>query len=181
MGIIATLLNCQLTDKQEALAQELLLAHSKATVNTENLSKHVYANATFGSSNPMNGVAAALMSTGGPHAPVSYTRNALFTSPELGLAILDEQGAKLPGFGNNFFKHGTDPSFFKVWDMLEKTQERKTLDIWQKRLEDARGKHLYPNAAGITAAVAEHLKVVSPLENWFFIAGRSSAWLQITF
>lgn len=168
-----------LSDEQASMASMLFEAHFKAAKDNDNLSKGVYCGALAGSGNEVQAVSAALLTTGSRHAPVIAARQLIFEQAPNVVEdtiknILRVKGM-VPGFGNSFFKDRIDPAFQPVFNALEGSMAGQRLDFAWRQIP----KKIFPNAAGITAAVAYHCGLPSPLELWFFIAPRTAAWLSL--
>jgi len=193
----------------ERLMLMLQEAHYQAAMKNSSISQSVFINAMTGSGNAVSSVAAALLSIGGKHAPITETRESL----QMMLSDVDQftsywnhavkLGGKINGLGNSFFKDRIDPAFSPVNDFLRQVHHDNDLGltyvdsyaeiantIIKNRREsdkDSSGElikeeyvPLYPNAALITAAITEFLGGVPNFENWFFIAGRSRAFLEMS-
>lgn len=192
----------------ERLMLMLQEAHYHAAMNNDNISKSVFINSFVGSGDAVHSVAAALLSTGKKHAPISETREHL----QMMLHDTDnfvnfcnhliKNKGKIPGVGNSFFKSDVDPSFVPVNDFFKQIHNENNLgmtyidsyaDIVNRVIKSRREKdqkeellipveykYLHPNAALITAAITEFLGGIPNFENWFFIAGRSRAFLEMS-
>jgi len=185
------------------LMEELQEAHYQAAMSNQNISKMAALNCFHGSDNPMNAIASGLLSTGGIHGPLTETRELLrmyAQDSDFCIAYMRDMvkgGGKIPGLGNSFFKDKIDPSFQVVYDLYNRTR----LDLYSESTDDditpvnirefARdanlaieqalgiNKNLQLNASAITAGIVELLGGCKYIENWFFIAGRSRAWIEI--
>lgn len=166
-------------------------AHQKAATNNSNISLAVTLNAFVGSGNPVGSVAAGLLSIGGTHGPITYARETLneFWVLHNNVAFCKESlldgfykeiqlSGLIPGLGNSFYKDQIAPEFQHTCAKLKEMGESKSIDEYTKAFNSFLQKELYPNAALITAAVANCIGMPTPMENWFFITGRSLAWLE---
>lgn len=181
--------------KIKELCEALEQAHHDAAINNNNISKNVCLAAYEGSNDPIKGVAAGLLSIGGKHGPLSETRHifAMFKlNTDNAIRMFDAEvraGQKIPGVGNSFFKESIDPAFNDVYikyiELCGILNSRNYILEYSNAVSASvskfRGQEtkLFPNAALITAGVAELLNLIPFFENWFFISGRSRAWLEI--
>lgn len=187
--------------KAQQLSSELHLslqkAHYMAGLNNPSISRQVFDAAYQGSGNITQSICSGLLTTGAIHGPLTEAREFLYTfeqnTEQMKRVIenLIRQGEKVPGLGNSFFKDSIDPAFQTTYDLYTKLYEFATggdtanpldhLSAWTNasitRFKE-KPSHLFPNAAGITAAVCNLLKAVPFYENWFFISGRSKAWIE---
>jgi hypothetical protein len=128
-------------------------AHYKAGLNEECLSTHVFLNAYLGSQSVTQSIAAALLSTGETHGPISATRESLqFMKQEKESFIkythtLAQRGGKILGLGNSFHKDKIDPVFQPCVDFYR--QLHIDLGIGQSDMDEY---------AGISNTVLSQLK-----------------------
>lgn len=164
-----------------------LSAHQIAATSNHNISLVASLTAFSGSNNPVGAVAAGLLSIGGIHGPITYTRLKLRQFWSIRNKEPDSEGqfvetlasvGKIPGLGNSFHKNQIAPEFQHTYAKLRDMGEAKVMDAYTTAFNSFLQKELYPNAALITAAVANAIGMPSPMENWFFITGRSLAWLE---
>lgn len=180
------------------LMEALIEAHYQAAINNANISKMAALNCFAGSDNPMVAIASGLLSTGGIHGPLTETRELLrmhSQDKKFCLAYMTDMvkgGGKIPGLGNSFFKDKIDPSFQPVYDLYSEAwsnvyAERPDSLLYSFNVDAnfaislAKGTDasLYLNASAITAGVVELLGGCKYIENWFFVNGRSRAWIEI--
>lgn len=161
-------------DSRELL-KALFLAHQRAAIG-QNASCVNFLNAINGSGQLMPAICAALLTTGGRHAPVLKARE-LLQKPYLANEILDS-GLKVPGFGHSIFKDQTDPAFLPVTSRINDVNLLNRITDIKETIIENTGHTLYPNAAIITAAVAETLKLPPMMELWLFIVCRTYAWIN---
>jgi citrate synthase len=177
------------------LMEELQEAHYKAALDNQNISKMAALTVFDGSDNPMNAIAAGLLSTGGIHGPLTETRELLRMynqDKDFCIAYMTDMvkgGGKIPGLGNSFFKDKVDPAFSPALELYVQTcndlgEDSLVINFAKDAnlaIEQAKGvnKNLYLNASAITAGITELLGGCKYIENWFFIAGRSRAWIEI--
>jgi citrate synthase len=119
------------------------------------------------------------MTLGGPiHGPTKEARELIYgwESEEIREALND--GHRLPGWGNAFFKDSTDPAWAEVEALLrEKYEEHAAkLDTITELIEGVKGKKFYPNAAAYTAVTAHIIGLPLGLEIMLVILGRLPAW-----
>ncbi len=191
------------SDDGKRLIYLLQDAHYQAGMNNQSLSLDVFQRALVGSGNATQAVAAGLLSIGVKHGPITETREMVqfmlkdhgqFTDYAHNVVRNDTY---FPGLGNSFFKTGIDPAFQEVNDFyrqlhmendLGKTYVDTYAEIINHVINHARleknadlipqSTELFPNAALITAGIAEFLGAKPNFENWFFISGRTRAWLE---
>lgn len=176
------------SDKQ-LLLSSLEEAHKNAALNNvNNASRAVCLTAYQGSGNPIQALAAGLLTTGDKHAPIVQTRKDLEFFQKNRLWIWDMSSSyKFNGVGNSFFKKEMDPSFIKVYEMyyeLSKSEDTllyKYVSDVSDFLSSRKGKHIYlfANAAGITAAIAILLNLPPLWELKAFAKGRMDAWIEL--
>lgn len=171
-------------------------AHYNAGLNNPSISRQIFQEAYNGSGSVIQAVCAGLLSTGSKHAPLTETRELLqffIQDNEAATKVIQtriQNGYMIPGLGNSFFKDSVDPVFQEVveeYRMLHLSiyQGPPVLDLFCDRVNEALSRHkdrpvqLYPNAAGITAAICELVGGDPFIENFFFISARSRAWLKI--
>ena len=173
-------------------------AHYNATLNNpDNISRKVFEYAYSGSGSLIQAISAGISSIGDRHAPLEEARALIIAfknDPKdavrnvfAGLAM----GQKIPGFGNSFFKDGIDPSFAEAYDAYTKAYFEiypddaetlldsvlKTVNEGRMRLKPC--KPIYPNAAGITAAICELCNLYLGTEVALFVEARVKAWVVI--
>lgn len=163
---------------QERILQTLRRAHyTAATVNDNVSSAIVKQIARVGKPLP-EAIAAALLSVGELHAPVTQARVLLFRGTDEQIEIELKSGRRAPGFGNSFFKDGIDPA----WRDMDVLIEKEFQDTWKRLwaiaelIRSVKGKMIYPNAAAYTAIVAHHLNMAWGAEPMLVIMGRLPAW-----
>jgi len=159
----------------------LLDAHfDAASKNIGNLSAVVAKIAYDGSGDSLSAITAGLNTIGYRHAPVVAARNIFANAIENATTGWIEylvMGSKIiPGFGHSHYKDRIDPIFQPCYDVLS-DGSKTIIEAFRKALGELRGKDLYPNAAMITAALATELGLPPFMELWFFIAGRTPAWI----
>ena len=177
------------------LMEELQEAHYRAALDNQNISKMAALVVFDGSDNPMNAIAAGLLSTGGIHGPLTETRELLrmySQDKDFCIAYMTDMvkgGGKIPGLGNSFYKDKVDPAFDGCVQMYVQTcKDLGTEPLMVNFAKDANeailtakgiDKNLQINASLVTAAITELLGGCKYIENWFFVAGRSRAWIEI--
>lgn len=163
-------------DRRFALLRELWEAQKNSVwENSNNASNETIRQASAASLSLSNTLAAAMLTTGGHHAPVIQARRIVFrTQPRY------EDGVIVPGFGNSFWKDRVDPVWLQVLDMILSgfPEETKKINDWSDVLRAA-GKSFHPNAACMTAAVAEIVMWPEGLEPLLVIEPRIAEWAQL--
>lgn len=162
-----------------ALLDALVLGHRTAAKNNANLSKTVCIQASWGSGHFRQGAAAAILTLGLTHAPLTAAREVFE------LADLDQvtqqvkNGQIVPGFGNSFFRDHIDPAFKPVHMELGKNYERqyRRLEELTKAVWDG-GKKVWPNAALYTAVVCSAVGFPKGVEEVLFLLPRLPVWAE---
>jgi len=168
------------SDEQNSLFLTLLDCHRRAALDNNNLSSMAVKCSANGGAPFQTQVIAGLATVGVIHAPVTYARNILFGASykrNWWMSILAD-GHPVPGFGNSFFKDRIDPAFQPAFDALS-GEFREYLSETASNISSVKGCQLYPNAASITAAVAESLNLPLGAEVLIFVIGRSAGWLTL--
>lgn len=173
--VFSQLLGVDLSDWHVELILRTLSAHYVASKANSNMSKMCYVNSHFGSGNALMGVIGGISTLGGAHGPITKARQVIFQSKTI--SELLESGQKVPGYGGSFFKDFTDPAFEAVCEFIHSNENFKILQDGAEEVNNHKGRTIvFPNAAGITACVAEILNLPDHMENWFFLAGRIPQW-----
>lgn len=169
-----------LETKEVELLSRLFQAH-EASVFRPNVSSEMVCAAAVGSGDYTKALAAALMTIGGLHGPITQTYSLLEdSSPDyLTVKILDA-GQKVPGWGNSFAKAQIDP----LWVGVDEWLRLNALPLWEKidlvtRTLNNAGKLIYPNPGCYTAAAALALGIPSPVAPWLFVQGRLGGWTRL--
>lgn len=169
-----------LSETETALFMALFDAHYKS-VFRDNPSSVTMQIAASSSNDYVQSLCAALLTTGGPHAPLVETGRLLEHDHPDRLAILMiEAGDKVPGWGNGFVKDGIDPLWQPVHDLIEKhwPVELARLDAVTGVLRDA-GKMIWPNPSAYTALTGIILKLPLAALPWLFVASRLNGWTKL--
>jgi len=163
-------------EKVARLVELVFEAHQVAAKNNASASSEAVCMAAGGSGSFRQAVVAALMTLGIRHGPIGAARLVFTTDSYHSI----ESGAKIPGWGNSFFKDGIDPAWQKVDDYLKEhfEQEWSKVDAVTNELHAA-GKRIYPNAAIYTAIACELCHVPAGLEELFFILPRLPVWAEL--
>lgn len=186
----------------ENLMEILIQCHAVAGYENESISRLCALAAFDGSGSPIQAIASGLLSTGFKHAPITQARESLL------LMEFNPQGfdtdvkyrvsnrIKIVGIGNSFFKDRIDPAFqdayngyCEVFRMVQKLEKKdpgamNPIETYCRRVNAVIRAHkpthndLYPNAALITAGIANLLNMDQYFELWPLIAGRSRSWLK---
>lgn len=171
------------TAHEESLLECLFRCHSDSSQKNQNFSTEVvkaYSRLTE-NQDPMPGLIAGLMSTGGKHAPILQARRTLFYTSDEAVKAMIRGGVKIPGFGNSFFKDCIDPS----WEPLHAMFIDMDIPAWDRVLEVGSwiaaitGNSPSPNAAAFTAVIAEHLRLDMNATLWLFLVPRTAVWLTL--
>jgi citrate synthase len=168
------------TESERALLDALFLAHHRSAWR-ENPSSVTVLNAASGSGELGKAIAAAILCTGGKHAPLAQTVEFLSLEDPAGMVPkMLEAGQKVPGWGGTFQKDSFDPILTEMDHLLNLSWPliyRKLFSVTD-RLQ-RHGKILWPNPSAYTACVALALGLPAQLAPYLFIAARLSAWTQI--
>lgn len=165
---------------ERALHAALMKAHD-ASARRENISTVTLLNAGIGSGNYANGIAAACLSIGGPHAPLQQSMALLMVDDPVGQAkMLMDHGLRVPGWGNSFVKGLPDEKWQEVDDLLRKHYPDLHGRIWDvTKFLHKSGKLVFPNPSIYTAACAMAFQMPPVLAPYLFIAGRLNAWTEM--
>ena len=172
-------------NKDEQLLDVLFEAQASAARNNQNASSVAVKMAGMGSGSFDKAVIAAICMIGSIHAPVSQTRELMFDRDietiEGKIIAIVQNGGKVPGFGNSFYKDSIDPSFLNIAEYINSNYERTRNRIFWAGVyvEKATGTLLFPNAAMFTAATADILGFPKGVESLLFIASRLPVWAEI--
>lgn len=152
--------------------------HQQAALKNPNASSAAYQNALMGSGNVENGIASAILTLGKNHGPISEARVVFVEWSRHEFGIVND-GYKVPGFGNSFFRGRIDPSFEPLDTLLrcDFSHLSNRIDELTKWMQAY--KPLYPNAAMYTAAVCHAAKIKPGLESALFIMARIPAWINL--
>jgi hypothetical protein len=169
--VIAWWRSSPLTTHEQAILHACLAAHH-AAAQRENISTSVLHAALQGSGSLPQALCAAILSTGGVHAPLIQTHALLSCddAPAVAAAMLDH-GARVPGWGSSFAKGAPDP-------LLDEIAQYHDLGLVTGVLH-RRGLMLYPNLSAYTAATAITLGIPAEGCLWLLIQGRLAAWVAL--
>lgn len=155
-------------------------AHDQSAMR-DNVSSVTVQNVSLGSGNYLNAICAAILSTGGKHAPIIPTIELLegtgqTEAVERMLAI----GAKVPGWGNSFVQDDIDP-IWKGVDAKLKENHGPIHDVMGTitRVLHANNVMIYPNPSAYTAACAIVLGIPKHAAPYLFVACRLERWSYI--
>jgi len=176
----------QFKQSADLLVESLIESHyNAARQNTQSISTSTFLNAYAGSGNVTQAIASALLTTGTMHAPLTSTRKVLdnfIATGDVYTARIN-QNSRFLGLGNSFFKNKIDPSFQQTYEKLslfyELNQANNVLSLYVDKCNRQLNKVLYPNAAGITAAVCIACKLDTFSEISIFTTGRIKGWLAL--
>lgn len=157
----------------------LVKAHYQAATTNNNVSSAIVAQIGAVGGTFERAVAAALLSLGDVHAPVTQARYILFeATDDVEITAQLKVGYKIPGYGNGFYKDSIDPAFEEFFKYIEKNYP----EIWKRVLHvgalifKKKGKTIYPNAACATGIAAEILNIPRGTEVQLLLMGRLPAW-----
>lgn len=167
-----------LTTEQLDLLNAVLEAHDQSSFRT-NISSVTVLNAYAGSSSYGCAIASALLTLGGPHAPLAETFDLLNDpAPMLTVETMLGLGMKIPGWGSSFSKLKPDPAWALVDGLLKGSELHKTIEAITNALLAA-GKRVFPNPSCYTAAAAIVLGIPRAMCAYLLILGRLNAWSRI--
>ena len=169
-------------DSEKQLLMDLLIdAHSRAATDNANASSLTFINALYGSGRMENAIAAAMLTIGAKHGPISDARIIYEYATADFIKETVSAGEFIPGFGNSFYKDDIDP----VWKGVDRYLSIKFAPahkrIWELHsIMESCGKKLYPNAALYSAAVCSICGVKPGTEVAIFAIARISAWASMS-
>ena len=127
-------------------------------------------------------VAAALLTTGGIHAPVKEAQEefSIFRNNDR----LSEDIDKVPGFGSAWYKNQPDPVIEDFFNTLPDTCDEgaelvATVEEYTDAVQRMYERFIYPNAGLATAVANIALKRPSNMAMGLVIQGRISAWEEL--
>jgi len=161
------------------LLDACLKAHHESALRG-NCSHHALVMSAVGSGDYFKSIAAALLTLGGTHAPLTQTYDLLAAPNALELveqAIHDKR--RVPGWGNTFYKGTPDPAWIECAVKLAEDAPvlTATIDSITKYLHIC-GKNIYPNPSCYTAAVALTLGIPRAAVGVILLQGRLRAWTE---
>jgi|SRR5580693_2770814 citrate synthase len=169
-----------LNERQSKLLGLTVIAHQQACYNNQNASKEICRCIAQCGGRLENGIASAILSLGGSHAPLldardTYLHGNRFT---IGDKLSRKKGYKVPGFGNSFFKDHIDPAWVPVRSFIKEefTLSFDRITQLSGDVAEATGKTLFPNAALFTAVVCEICEIPAGMESTIFILSRLPIW-----
>lgn len=161
-------------DLEAPLVRAVLDAHATAARDNQNVSRVACEIAKAGSGDLVKGVIAALATLGQAHGPIAQAREVIFRGDPA--ALLDD-GERVPGWGNSFFRDRVDPAWHRVEQLIRADHPAEATDLDEiTSLLHKRGKRIWPNAAAFTAVAAEVSGMPPGTEAALFIAGRLPVW-----
>lgn len=171
-------------------AGELDLLHTLFKAHDElarraNVSTWVAVNGALSSGDFEKGIAAAILTTGGTHAPLAECFDfivgvgILLPAAQKAIIMIDQK-KKVPGWGSDFAKDGPDPLLEGVHGKLIEANPafHRLIDSVTQAMHE-HGKMVWPNAGCYTAAVAVTLGIPRIVVPYLFIAGRLAAWADL--
>lgn len=167
-----------LNEQEGHLLQACVVAHASSATR-DNISAVALRLAAAGSGDYARALAAALVSIGGPHAPIVQAYDLIAEpEPEVTAASMLDAGRRVPGWGSSFAKGKPDPIWTPVDAALRVVSPYIGVKL-DKVTEVMKAKNVYPNPSVYTAATAMALRMRKELSPWIFIAGRLNAWTTI--
>lgn len=149
-------------------------SHVSATnSNVQNASNVAVSVSATSSLSVVSAIASGVLAMGGLHAPITAARNVIFRRASIPIP----NGMIVPGFGNSFWKDRIDPAWQGVADHIQSEYPDTWAHIqdWSNVLLRNGSAHL-PNAAALTAAVAEIVDWPLGAEAVLAIQPRISLW-----
>lgn len=174
-----------LTLEEVDLLNALMVAHDSCT-RRNNVSTWVAVNAATSSGDYEKAIAAAILTTGGKHAPLGKCSSFLMRRT-LGLTTIQDDMAEhdgiAPGWGSDFVKGQADPALTPLHDLIsghgkEGARLAAQLDLVTAHLV-GKGKNIFPNAGCYTAAVGLLLGIPVFVLPFLFILGRLASWTDL--
>jgi citrate synthase len=165
-------------DESEELLTLLGEGHRRAAHGNDNASSQAVRMAAVCGVPFESAIASAVLTFGVKHAPISETRHFLYRLTEAQQDQWIQSVAKVPGWGNSFYKSSIDPSFAPIDHHLRKHWpiHAKRLMSVGDRIFASKGYMLCPNAASFTAVVAEIIGVPTGTEGMLAIGFRLPVW-----
>jgi citrate synthase len=164
-------------DSMSPYLAALLEAHANAAKN-ESASHVAFVVTATTTSDFGRALIAALATLSGFHAPITGARAVLYKPGFLDYLLTT--GARVPGWGNSFYKTGIDPALTTADSVLraEHPEAAAHLDATTKRVEEHAKCVLFPNIAAYTAIEAELSSVPVGTELSILIHGRLPEWAR---
>lgn len=169
-----------LNEREFVLLNAVIAAH-EASVERQNISSVTIANAARGSGDYVQTLCAALLTTGGPHAPIVSSYDLLDSTTPLDTAGATlARGDKLPGWGNSFHKGTGDPVWSEVNRLLDEHAPHvgEIIDSLTSYLH-GQGKPVFPNPSCYTAAAAIALGIPRAASPFLLVIGRLNGWSKL--
>jgi len=164
-------------EKVKRLFELVAAAHYGSAMNNKNASSAAVVNSFFASRSFPQALSSAILAVGSHHAPIDQARVAFRELSKEGAEYWLNQGQKIPGFGNSFFKDGIDPQWQPVLDYLTECFPEKVSRI--NEIKSWIGKPIYPNPALFTAIACDLATVPIGYEAAVFALMRIPAWVSL--
>lgn len=163
----------------QVFLETVVQAHQNSALINQNASSASFLGTLYSSGSVINAIAAAVLSVGQRHAPVSEARSVYesWTKEQIEEAITTKN--IIPGFGNSFFRDSIDPSWSPVHEYIQIFYPRvyERINTLTEEITKAReGKKLWPNAALYTAALCSQLGFQHGTESMLFVMSRLPIW-----
>lgn len=175
--------NEPLSEPEARLVATLYAAHS-ACVFRPNCSTVACQQAAGGSRSLPQSIIAALACLGEMHGPIEGAYDVLLSISEGRFPPYMKTGfpkkLMIAGWGNSFIKGRIDDAFLPVDQCLEQNFPR--IHSRLREITDAlhaRGKHIFPNPAAYSGAVALVLGMPRHLSPMLFVQARVEAWSSV--
>lgn len=169
-------MNDDKSTKIKEMISELLAVHNQLA-KRDNLSTTVIVNMALAEKDFASSVAAALLTLGGLHAPLTKAYIVLKGGPKINIKRSLKENLLIPGWGSGFVKGSPDPMFEKIDAMLLDASPvlHKRIQSITTLFHDA-GKQLYPNAACYTAAFCIFSDYPIHAAAAWLLKGRIDSW-----
>jgi citrate synthase len=171
-----------LDERKSRLLGLTVIAHQQACTNNQNASKEICKCVAKCGGRIEGGIASAILSLGGTHAPLADAREMYLRGNHFLISkkLSENSNYKVPGFGNSFFRDSVDPAWIPVDSFLKESfpLSRDKITQLKNDVELATGKRLFPNAALFTAAVCEICEIPIGMESSIFILSRLPIWMD---
>lgn len=168
-------------DTSARLLNLLYQAHAEVALR-DNPSKEAVRLAAIGSGMYFNAIAAALMTYGGVHGPLTQAYDLLaLADPFVSIDYRLENNFRVPGWGNGYYKDGVEPAFVEVKEELKGVNPRlhDKIDLITEYLHEEKQLKLYPNPACFTAATALTVGIPRDAVGVLVIQARLVPWTNL--
>lgn len=162
----------------ERLLDTFARCHQGSAMRNQNMSSVALQIAASSGATMAHSVASSLLTLGDKHGPADLARIAIYDRSTESIEASVENGEKVCGWGNSFYKTSVDPSFLDLAHLVreEYPDHEEKLKRVSEIIFKSSGKALYPNPAAYTAVCAEILNLPRGSEIMLFILARVPAW-----